>query len=137
MKTYLEQEGGSLLEGGRSIPKGHRFYSQALIEQVVGDATIVPYEVIPISSDEKVALFKSAVQSHMDYVAKSSGYDVIFTSISYVTSTHATFGPEAIAFRDWRDTVWDICYSLLADWQNGGDEPTIDDVINGLPAYPG
>lgn len=83
----------------------------------------------------KELMFTIGVQAHMDAVAQSYGYDNIRSAVSYATSTDINFGPEGVAFRDWRDEVWNICTSLLNDWQNGGAEPTLSDVIEGLPAF--
>ena len=71
----------------------------------------------------------------MDAEARRYGYDDIFTAISYATSTHPKYGPEGVAFRDWRDTLWDVGTGLLTDWKNGGAEPDVLEVIASLPAF--
>jgi len=79
----------------------------------------------------------SAAQLFMDQEAGKLGYDSIFTAVGYVSSSHPVFGPEGIAFRDWRDSVWDKCFEILSLWEAGGEQPTISDVIDSLPLFMG
>ena len=104
-------------------------------EQSELNTAIAEYDPIADKNKRKVELFKDAIQGHMDSVAQYYDYDSIFTAVSYSTSTHEKFGPEGVAFMDWRDTIWDICFSLLDDWYAGGSEPYIDEVISSLPAF--
>jgi len=78
-----------------------------------------------------------AAQLFMDQEASKLGYDSIFTAVGYASSSHPTFGPEGIAFRDWRDNVWDKCFELLSVWEGGGEQPSISDVIDSLPLFMG
>jgi hypothetical protein len=101
------------------------------------DAALAAYDHSAYISGAKLKAMTREVQAHMDAAAELMGYDNIFTAISYASSSHATFGPEAILFRDWRDAVWDVYFSLLGAWQAGGDEPTLESVIAALPVSPG
>lgn len=98
------------------------------------DASLAAYDHTSYINKAKQKYFTASVQVHLDTEAAKRGYDSIFTAISYATSNHPTFGPEGVAYREWRDDVWTICHALLSDWLAGGDEPTIDEVLNSLPA---
>tara|TARA_R110000772_G_scaffold268703_1_gene397728 strand:- start:431 stop:856 length:426 start_codon:yes stop_codon:yes gene_type:complete len=101
------------------------------------DAAVAAYDHAAFVAAGKVKVFTELVQNHLNSVARESGYDDIFTAISYATSSHATRGPQGVAFRDWRDTVWDTCNVLLGTWQTGGTEPTLEEVLAALPTFTG
>lgn len=81
--------------------------------------------------------FEAAVQSWLDQAARGRGYDGILSASTYATSKHVRFGPEGIAYRDWRDAVWDYCYAALAEVQAGKRAvPEIKQLLSELPAAP-
>lgn len=84
---------------------------------------------------EKISfILTDAVQQHMDSKAKLYRYDDIRSAVSYATSTHPKFGPEGIAFRDWRDAVWTRCYEILAEVEAGERQiPTTEEIVAELP----
>lgn len=116
------------------------------INAQTGERTVVPLTVDEIAdagartarenSPEKIqARLVAAVQRHLDAKARERGYDSIFTASTYATSLHLKFGPEGIAYRDWRDKVWDYCYVVLADVQAGlRSIPTEAELLAELPA---
>ncbi len=83
------------------------------------------------------SVFEQAVQDRLDQAARTRGYDGILSAATYATSKNPRFGPEGIAFRDWRDAVWTYCYQALADVQAGKRAmPTAKDLIAELPPAP-
>jgi hypothetical protein len=92
--------------------------------------------VIEISDDEKIAAYRSAVGRHIDEKAQSFGFDSIITAVTYadeaVVPVNQSYGQ---ALRAWRSQCWEKCREVLATWQSGGEEPTVEDVIASLPAF--
>jgi len=82
---------------------------------------------------------KSAViQDHLDSTAQGYGYTNIFTATTYATSVSPRFGPEGIAFRDWRDQVWLYGYQVIEDVKNDlRPMPSDEALIQELPPFPG
>lgn len=80
--------------------------------------------------DELVA----TVQHHLDSVAQSRGYDGIMSLSTYAASTKTKFAAEGAAGLAWRDSVWDYCWGVLADVQNGVRPiPTPQELVAELP----
>ncbi len=77
----------------------------------------------------------NAVQFMLDSTAQSHGYDNILSLCTYATSTVAKFKAEGQAGIDWRDAVWNACYTILSQVQQGTiPMPTnINDVLVQLP----
>ena len=137
MSIYLETENGSLYLDGMTIPntESNRHYRKALQEVQDGVSTITPYSAPVPTNAEKISAMTAVVQGVLNSEAQALGYDDIFTAVSYATSSDPVFGPQGIAFRNWRDSVWNTAHGLLNTWQSGGDEPTEQDVIAALPAF--
>lgn len=94
----------------------------------------IEYYDPPVSPAHIQQQLTSAVRLHLDEIAHQRNYDSIITAVSYSTSPHPKYGPEGIAARDWRDEVWDTCYQILADCQEGKRTiPTKEELIEGLP----
>lgn len=114
---------------------GHYLHARLMARVEAGTATIEPYvEPVPTNA-EKISAMTAVVQGVLNSEAKALGYDDIFTAVSYATSSDPVFGPQGVAFRNWRDSVWNTAHGLLNTWQGGGDEPTEQDVIAALPAF--
>jgi len=89
-----------------------------------------------LSTADKLEAIKSAVQSQLDSIAKTYGYDSILTAVTYIGSPITKFDGEAIAFRNWRANCWDTCYTLLAQWQAGQiNEMSPTEVVAVLPLF--
>lgn len=79
--------------------------------------------------------YTELVQKHMDKTVQARGYDDVFTCISYVNSTDDTFKAEAQSVLAWRDAVWRMCYSILADVEQGKrDIPSEAELLAELPS---
>jgi hypothetical protein len=78
------------------------------------------------------------IQRHLDSTAQGFGYTNIFTATTYATSLSPKFGPEGIAFRDWRDVVWAAGYQIIADVKADlRIMPSDSELLVELPPFPG
>lgn len=78
-----------------------------------------PVEQQKLQHERLIARLTDVVQSHLDSVARSKGYDGILSAASYAASLHPIFQAEGLAAVAWRDQVWSTCYDVLADVQSG------------------
>lgn len=87
----------------------------------------------PTSTEIQAELTK-AVQAYMDNTVKARGYDGILSACSYVDTGIEKFDAEGAACRAWRSSVWDKCYSMLAEVKVGTREvPTEEELLAELP----
>lgn len=78
------------------------------------------------------------IQRNLDATAQGYGYTNIFTATTYATSVSPRFGPEGIAFRDWRDQVWLYGYQVIDDVKADlRTMPSDADLLLELPPFPG
>lgn len=109
--------------------------NNAHIEKENGIYTIV--ENVPLSEvtrEDIIKGYENAVQSHLDTVAQSRGYDNTYTCLSYIASTDETWKREAAAFNAWRDAVWRKCHKILDMVANDQMAvPTVEELITLLP----
>lgn len=88
------------------------------------------------ANGEKVAAYRSAVGRHIDQQAQSLGFDSILTAVTYADEPADPMNQNyGIALRAWRSECQSYCRTVLDGWQGGGDEPTEQDLIDGLPAF--
>lgn len=103
-----------------------------------GDGTFSAPVVTPpvLSDEEKIAVYRAAVGTHIDQKAQSFGFDSIVTAVTYADEPadplNQSYGQ---ALRAWRSQCWEKCREVLATWQGGGAEPTVDELIAGLPVF--
>lgn len=80
-----------------------------------------------------------AIYDLLNGTAAALGYgteqtEPFVSAMTYVTSAHATRGPQAVALRDWRDAVWDYCTTVKAACLAGTRAiPTPDQLLAELP----
>ena len=80
------------------------------------------------------AQLTQAVQHVLDSKARELNYDSCLSVCSYVDTGVPKFDSESSAFRKWRSAVWQTCYQILDDCQNGVREiPTTETLISELP----
>lgn len=102
-------------------------------EQELIDYGIANQRAIEIDSTSRDAA--PSVQNVIDATAKAKSYADGVSCASYATSTNAQWKAEAQAFIDWRDSVWNDLYQLLATLQGNQDPiPSVQEIINSLPA---
>jgi hypothetical protein len=88
-----------------------------------------------LNTDEKVRRYKVAVSRFIDSQAQDLGYDSIITAVTYADEpADVVTQQEGAALREWRSLCWKTCREILADWEAGGPEPTIEDVLASLPS---
>lgn len=99
------------------------------------DGAAIAIDRAPPSIGELQAMLTVIVQAHMDAAAQKRGYDSLLSAVSYAEeSSVALFQAEGKAFRAWRSKVWEACYKMLADVQQGkGAVPTEEELITALP----
>ena len=104
-------------------------------EKVIISVTPKPREVTDLVWQTRKT---DVIMKHLDAVAQGYGYTNIFTATTYATSLNPRFGPEGIAFRDWRDQVWTYGYQIISDVRaNLRTMPSDAELITELPPFPG
>ena len=87
------------------------------------------------ANEAKVLLLKQVVGKHIDDAAKAEGFDSIVTAVTYADEpADALLQQRGIQFREWRSMCWANCRDLLEAWQGGGEEPTVESIIQSLPS---
>lgn len=95
------------------------------------DAVLNP----PKSTEQLLAEYERAVESHVNATARAKGYNNIDSIAKYLVDGNP-FKAEAEALSIWTASVWTTAHTMLNDWQNGGGEPTLEEVIAALPPAP-
>ena len=112
--------------------------NNAHIDEITKDGVVErTFEIManqPPSMEEQKKIYENAVQSHLDAMARTRGYDNTYTCLSYLNSTDEIWKRESIAFNIWRDSVWHKAHEILNAFMAGEiEQPTIDEVIEQLP----
>ncbi len=101
-------------------------------EQELIDYGIANARAIEISMTASNAAQQS--QLIIDATARSKQYADGVSCASYSTSSNVQWKNEAIAFIDWRDSVWNYLYALLATISGGSDPiPPVQQILDGIP----
>lgn len=89
------------------------------------------------NSDQIISGLINSVQAHIDVIAKSIGYDDIYTACTYAEEPAVPrFQIEGRALRAWRSLVWAKCHEVMAEVTNGKREiPTDEQLIALLPNF--
>jgi hypothetical protein len=112
------------------------FDPEAIIEHpehTVDHPSEFTVEVIDLAPQEQAAARAAAigaVQSRLDTLAQSWGYDGIVSLCTYASSKVARFAAEGQAGVDWRDATW------AAVDQHQADVTSADELFALLPAMP-
>lgn len=87
--------------------------------------------------------YRAAIEAHVDAVAGERDYGSAVSATSYilpdpnaegVTAEEQKWDAEGRAVQRWRNAVWKAVFAAMASWQAGGDPPTIEALIDSLPA---
>lgn len=103
-----------------------------------GDGSFsAPVKEIPVLTDEeKVALYRLEVGAFIDAKARSLGFDSIVTAVTYADEPADPINQSyGVALRAWRSKCWAKCREGLATWQESGNEPTVEELIESLPEF--
>lgn len=109
---------------------------QAIAEWEAAGNTIPRFAPSP---EELLDVYRSAIQEHIDSVARSKRYDSGVTFASYATDAEPNelWRAEAKTFVAWRSDVWSRVYAMEASFSNPsipvGNLPTVEQVIDTLP----
>lgn len=100
-------------------------------------------ELDAIDDEQYTKDAQDAIQKAMDEHAKSWMYDDAKSASDYANITNPNniprveqFKQEGILMSNWRAECWDYAIGLLEEWQAGGAQPTIDEIVAGMPAKP-
>ena len=111
-----------------------------LIEPVTGEEVL--FNLVPKPREVTDLVWQTrksdVIMRHLDTTAQGYGYTNIFTATTYATSVNPRFGPEGVAFRDWRDQVWTYGYGIIAAVKADlRTMPSDEELIEELPPFPG
>lgn len=134
MKNYVQDANGEYDSGSTHYPS--RFKDKIENEVILGEATLILYVESEDSDLDKVAEFRQLVSVFIDSVPQSMGYDSVLSAVSYAVDNPITLDEVlGSAIKIWRRDCWDKCRADLAAWLGGGSEPTIEEIISGLPVF--
>lgn len=85
------------------------------------------------AKEAAIQSYKAAFDAHLDAVAQSRQYDNRISIGTYTASANSQWAAEAMAFIVWRDAALLSMFAQLADFENGGDQPSITEFIDALP----
>lgn len=83
----------------------------------------------PLTAEQLVARFTTAIQKRLDAFARSRHYDNILSACTYATSAVAKFQAEGQACVNLRDATWAAAYAVL-EQVNSGQRPLPDDLAD-------
>jgi hypothetical protein len=110
-----------------NVPNEPQPTEQELIDYGLANARAIEISITSFNASQ-------LSQVIIDNTAKTKGYSDGVSCASYVTSTNLQWKNESVAFIDWRDSVWNYLYALLAEISGGtGPIPSIQQVIDGIP----
>lgn len=110
-----------------TVPNEPQPTEQELIDYGVVHARAIEINLTAINAAQQSQLV-------IDSTARTKGYGDGVSCASYATSTNVIWKNEAIAFIDWRDSVWNYLYALLAAISGSSDPiPSVQEILNGIP----
>lgn len=108
------------------------FITEDLIGITQADADAIRFP--EPTSEQVIAHYTSVIQARLDDFAKTRGYDSALSAATYATSSNAKFAAEGQYIVSARDASWTAAYEQLLDYQSGGEQPSLESVLAGLPA---
>lgn len=110
-----------------NVPNEPQPTEQELIDYGIANARAIEINQTAINAAQQSQLV-------IDTTARSKGYGDGVSCASYATSTNVQWKNEAVAFIDWRDSVWNYLYALLAAISGSSDPiPSVQEILNGIP----
>lgn len=90
----------------------------------------------PLTDAQTRAVLTRAVQAHLDGQAQALGYDDIHSACTYADEPSvAQYQQEGQAMRAWRSLTWQAAFAALDAVPAGGQAPSADELIAGLPVF--
>ena len=88
----------------------------------------------PKTTEQIIADYISALEAHMDALAKAKGYDDRKTCALRAGIVGSPFQVEGVKFALWMDNCYALGYTIIAEVQSGVRAmPTIEEFIAELP----
>lgn len=111
-----------------------RFLSGEISAFTVVSGGVMEAQSAGLSADEIIIARTYSVQSHIDSIARSLGYDNIYTACTYADEPAVPkFQIEGRALRSWRSLVWSKCHEIM---DSGLTEiPSEEELIALLPEF--
>jgi hypothetical protein len=79
-------------------------------------------------------ILQKAVQNRLDSFAQTRRYDSMLSCCTYYNSTYQKFQTEAQYCVQARDSTWEACYAILAQFEAGQRPlPTVEQLLSELP----
>lgn len=115
----------------------HAIADDPLFGQVsAAEIEALPLEPQPeLSPEEAQAQLARAIDAHVEAQARALQYNSAAHLASYAASTVPEWAAEAQAFVAWRDQVWLAAMGMLAQAQETGEGPSVEEVIAALPEW--
>lgn len=87
-----------------------------------------------LTQEEKVQLYATTMQQHIDTKAMEKNYDNGFSCATYANSTNTDWKAEADAFIAFRDDCWQYAIDVQTQVENNEIEsPTVEEFIANAP----
>lgn len=112
------------------------FRNQSLGMEIVPDENGRPINIIPnqIKTIEDLSnVIKNNIQSNLDGVAKSWGYDSMDRAATYLFSSNIKYKTDAETLLSWRDSVWSWAETLFTKIKIGD---SADNLMKKMPKPP-
>lgn len=94
-----------------------------------------PQEEVTKRVEALKVILQKAVQNRLDTFAQTRNYDGILSCCTYYNSTFQKFQQEAAYCVQVRDSTWETCYTILAQFEAGQRPmPTVAELLAELPA---
>lgn len=106
------------------------------LNETVPDDASTEQPKVELTAGEKMAFYRDGLRRHLDAEAQSLGFDSILDGVTYADEPADPISQsQGKALRAWRSKCWKKCREELAKWQDGGAEPTVEDLIKSLPPF--
>jgi hypothetical protein len=91
----------------------------------------------PTQSDDQIkAILHVGINVHLNEKAQSFGFESIVTAVTYADEP-AEINCQCYgrALREWRSLCWRVVFDAMNEWEAGGPEPSIEELIESLPEF--
>lgn len=91
------------------------------------------------TDEQRIRQIKNEIGYFIDRQAQQTGpfgFDNIISAVSYADDTEDTVNqPYGAALKAWRRECWNKAREIFVTWQDGGPEPTLQEVIDQMPPF--
>jgi hypothetical protein len=130
--------GGAVAVEPPALAAGHRArWNGGAWDVIDPPAPPPPTPPSPPTPEEIQRQIAAAIDAHVEAQARTLQYNSAAHLVGYVASTVPDWRAEAEAFVAWRDAVWLTAITKQAEAMQTGTAPSVKDVIEALPKWPG